>query len=130
MALPKPCPGPIFTLSSYLGAIIGWEASGDYTGVLLFSGAALLGIFMPSFGFVAGLLPFWHRLRTITACRQALQGINAAVVGLLLGGTLRSRMDQGRCVEAQPMAIALIVVSWLLLAVWKRQPGQSLCVQR
>lgn len=72
-------PGPLFTFSAYLGAIM----SGPSSGV---SGAALalVAMFAPSFFLVIGTLPFWDSLRGRPAFQAVLRGVNAAVVGLLL----------------------------------------------
>jgi chromate transporter len=43
-----------------------------------------LAIFLPSFLLVNGILPFWEGLRKNRRVREALVGVNAAVVGLLL----------------------------------------------
>ena len=68
-------PGPLFTFSAYLGAVMnGWS------GALL----ALTAIFLPSFLLVIGALPFWDMLPGNAKFQSALSGINAAVVGLLL----------------------------------------------
>lgn len=72
-------PGPLFTFSAYLGAVMTPEPNG-WTGALL----ALAAIFLPSFLLVAGALPFWDALRAVPVFQSALKGINAAVVGLLL----------------------------------------------
>lgn len=71
-------PGPLFTLSVYLGAMI--EPGG---GVLL-AFLCLLAIFLPSFLLVVGALPFWNLLRGQPGVQSALMGVNAAVVGLLV----------------------------------------------
>lgn len=69
-------PGPLFTFSAYLGAVMkGWS------GALL----ALVAIFLPSFLLIVGALPFWDFLRSKSSFQRALSGVNAAVVGLLLG---------------------------------------------
>lgn len=72
-------PGPLFTLSAYLGAAA-------QTGLHPWVGAALalVGIFLPSFLLVVGVWPFWSAWRQHAALQGALGGINAAVVGLLL----------------------------------------------
>jgi chromate transporter len=72
-------PGPLFTFAAFLGASMNQAPSG-WTGGLL----CLLAIFAPSFLLIAGVLPFWERLRRSVRTRAALAGINAAVVGLLL----------------------------------------------
>ena len=73
-------PGPIFTLSSYLGAIIGTSPGES----IALGCMACIGIFLPSFVMVPGLLPFWSQLSNWPQARAALAGIAAAVVGLLL----------------------------------------------
>ncbi len=71
-------PGPLFTLAAYLGA------AGDQVPNGLAGGAlALAGIFLPSFFLVPAGLSMWARIRTATAARSAIAGVNAAVVGLL-----------------------------------------------
>ena len=73
-------PGPLFTFSAYLGAVMnGWS------GALL----ALLAIFAPSFLLIVGALPFWDSLRGQSSFQSMLSGINAAVVGLLLAALYR-----------------------------------------
>ncbi|HEX2930692.1 MAG TPA: chromate efflux transporter, partial [Candidatus Binatia bacterium] len=73
-------PGPLFTFSAYLGAVMnGWQ------GALL----ALIAIFLPSFLLVIGALPFWDLLRSKRGVQSALSGVNAAVVGLLLAALYR-----------------------------------------
>ncbi len=77
-------PGPLFTFSAYLGAVMRPQPNG-WLGATL----ALTAIFLPSFLLVVGVLPFWEELRRRAAFRTALLGINAAVVGLLLAALYR-----------------------------------------
>lgn len=70
-------PGPLFSFAAYLGAV---TPSGGFGVGLL----ALLALFLPGFLLVAGALPFWQALRRQRGVRQALSGVNAAVVGVLL----------------------------------------------
>ncbi len=71
-------PGPLFTLSAYLGAVI--KPGGGIAMALL----TLLAIFLPSFLLIIGALPFWNLLRSKTGVQTALMGVNASVVGLLI----------------------------------------------
>jgi chromate transporter len=73
-------PGPLFTFSAYLGAAQANSPNGLVGGLL-----CLLAIFLPSFLLVVGILPFWDGLRRNRRVRSALLGVNAAVVGLLMG---------------------------------------------
>src|SRR5215813_14013524 len=72
-------PGPLFTFSAYLGAVMGPRPNG-----LAGASLALIAIFLPSFLLVVGALPFWAAVRAQPGVAAALRGINAAVVGLLL----------------------------------------------
>ena len=72
-------PGPLFTFSAYLGSVSTVPPSG-VIGALI----CLIAAFLPSFFLVFGTLPFWEQIRKYEGMRTAMQGINAAVVGLLL----------------------------------------------
>ncbi len=72
-------PGPLFTFAAFLGAAMHDGVAGLGT-----AGLCLLTIFLPSFLLVFGVLPFWSRLRSAQRAQAALEGVNAAVVGLLL----------------------------------------------
>ena len=72
-------PGPLFTFAAYLGAVMQPEPNG-VAGALL----CLIAIFLPGLLLVLGALPFWHGLRQRSGAQAAMQGANAAVVGLLL----------------------------------------------
>lgn len=71
-------PGPLFTISSYIGAIA-------YNGRLGIAGAitATVAIFAPSFLLIAGVAPFYAAIAQSQRFRRALDGANASVVGLL-----------------------------------------------
>lgn len=74
-ALAQAVPGPLFTFAAYLGAAMkGWAGAALCTAM----------IFLPSFLMLFAVLPHWHRLNGIAWVRKALDGVNAAVVGLLL----------------------------------------------
>jgi chromate transporter len=67
-------PGPLFTVASYLGALVG-----GYTGAVI----ATVAIFLPGLLLVMGVLPYWQSLRGYPAVGAIVKGLNAAVVGLL-----------------------------------------------
>jgi chromate transporter len=72
-------PGPLFTFTAYLGAMMNIEPSGILGAII-----CLLAAFLPSFLVIIGIMPFWDQLRKINGTQFALHGINAAVVGILL----------------------------------------------
>ncbi len=83
-------PGPLFTVSAYLGAFLARVAGGPFGGLsgpglgALAGGWALLAVFLPGLLLVAGVLPWWQRLRHLAGAQAALRGANATVVGVLL----------------------------------------------
>ena len=107
-------PGPLFTFSAYLGAVMGPEPNG-WTGATL----ALLAIFLPSFLLVIGALPFWDALRAMPVFQSALKGINAAVVGLLLTALYRPVWTSAIYSSAD---FGLGLMAFGLLIFWKWPP--------
>ena len=107
-------PGPLFTFSAYLGAVMGPEPNG-WTGAML----ALAAIFFPSFLLIAGALPFWDVLRTVPVFQSALKGINAAVVGLLLTALYKPVWTSA---IYSPADLGLGLLAFGLLMYWKTPP--------
>jgi chromate transporter len=68
----------LFTFAAFLGAVLQVEPSG-------IAGAAvgLVGIFLPGFLLLVGVLPFWDALRGRRTVLSVMRGANAAVVGIL-----------------------------------------------
>lgn len=113
--LTQAMPGPIFTLSAYLGASMatGWMA-------ITYALAALGGIFLPSYFMVAGLLPTWDHLRRLQTIRAALAGIAAAVVGLLLAALYDPIVVQSIREPCPHIDLALTLGAFALLGIWNR----------
>ena len=107
-------PGPLFTFAAYLGATARSVPNG-----WLGAGIALVAIFLPSFLFVWGILPFWPRLRANGAIQAALRGINAAVVGILLAALYQ---PIGTGAIHTPSDFALVLLAFGLLVVWRLPP--------
>jgi chromate transporter len=96
-------PGPLFTFSAYLGAVMDAPLSGWVGGL-----AFLVVIFVPAFLLLVGALPFWDALRARTSVQSAMAGVNAGVVGILLSAlydpvwtsAILSRADFGLALAA------------------------------
>ncbi|MDH1701284.1 chromate efflux transporter [Comamonas terrigena] len=108
-------PGPLFTLASYLGALLplglgsgAWSAG---LGGLL----ALVVIFLPAALLVLGALPFWAALRAHPVAQRVLAGVNAAVVGLLLAA-LYDPVWTSAIHSRQDCALALLYLALLAVA--------------
>lgn len=107
-------PGPLFTFSAYLGAVMGAGPGGWAGGAL-----CLAAIFLPSFLLVTGLMPFWDTLRRRPAVRPALAGINAAVVGLLLAALYTPVWSSGILSSTD---FILGLTAFGLLTIWRVTP--------
>jgi chromate transporter len=101
-------PGPLFTFSAYLGAIMTGPVSGIPGAAL-----ALVAIFLPSFFLVIGALPFWSLLRHHGRFQAVLRGVNAAVVGLLLAALYNPVWVS--TIRGAPDFVLLLVAAGLLL---------------
>ncbi len=107
-------PGPLFTFAAYLGAVMQPGPSGWLGGII-----CLATIFLPSFLLIQGILPFWNRLRQVTAVRSALMGVNAAVVGLLLAVFYDTVWTSG-ILSSKDFILGLAAFG--LLSLWKVPP--------
>lgn len=107
-------PGPLFTFAAYLGTVMDHPPGGVSGGLL-----ALGAIFLPSFLLVAGALPYWEALRRKSAMQRALNGINAAVVGLLLAALYDPVWTSSIKGKAD---FAIAITAFALLAFWKLPP--------
>lgn len=107
-------PGPLFTFAAYLGALMDPVGAG-WQGALV----DLLAIFLPSFLLVFGVMPFWDRLRRTRQIQSALEGVNAAVVGLLLAALYHPVWTSA---IRSPADFGLGLAAFSLLAFWKLPP--------
>ena len=79
-------PGPVFSVASFTSALLLKDEGmlRQFTGAFLGS----LGIFLPSFFMVLFFFPIWQNLKKYAIFYRSLEGIYAAVVGIMLGATL------------------------------------------
>jgi chromate transporter len=107
-------PGPLFTFSAFLGAVVNTTPRG-------LGGAALgvIGIFLPGMLILLGTLPYWDRLRQRGSAQATMRGINAAVVGFLIAA-LYNPVWTSSVGSGPDFAIAL--VGFALLTVWRAPP--------
>jgi chromate transporter len=107
-------PGPLFTFSAYLGAVVNISPHGVPGAAL-----GLIGIFLPGILILLGTLPFWDSFRKRPGAQAAMRGINAAVVGLL-GAALYDPVWTSAVNTRGDFALALL--GFVLLTVWRAPP--------
>ncbi len=95
-------PGPVFTTATFIGYIVG-----GFPGAVL----ATIGIFLPSFLFVAAIGPLVPRLRSSPWMGAFLDGVNVAALGLMAAVT----WELGRSAIVDPLTALLAVVAAVLL---------------
>lgn len=102
VAIGQLTPGPVFTTATFIGYILG-----GVPGALL----ATLGIFLPSFIFVAISNPLIPRLRNSPWMSGLLDGVNAASLGLMAAVTWQ--LAQASLID--PLTILVALISFALL---------------
>ena len=108
-------PGPLFTFAAYLGALSHAPEASISAGLL-----AVCAIFLPSFLLIFGLLRWWQQVLHIAPARAAVNGINAAVVGLLLAA-LYDPVWTSAIYGPQDfvwLLLALLALHWAKLPPW------------
>nr|WP_319555184.1 chromate efflux transporter [uncultured Vibrio sp.] len=98
-------PGPMFTFATY----IGYELSDT---PLLSALVATLGIFLPGFLLLLGVLKNWQQLAAKPAVSGAVSGVNASVVGLLLAALYQPVFSSA---VVNPIDMALVIAGFYLL---------------
>jgi chromate transporter len=99
-------PGPVWSVTSYMGAIavdeknVCWQIIGAFT--------AALGVFLPSFFLVLFALPLWQNLKKYAIVLRSLEGINAAVVGIMLGASFYLFKDLINSIDVLSMPTVFI----------------------
>jgi chromate transporter len=106
VAIGQITPGPVFTTATFIGYILA-----GFPGAVL----ATLGIFLPSFIFVALSNPLIPRLRQSPWAGAFLDGVNVASLGLM--GAVSWQLGMASLVD--PLTVALGLVAAVLLFRFK-----------
>ena len=99
-------PGPVFTTATFVGYLVA-----GLPGAVL----ATIGIFLPSFLFVAAIEPFVPRLRGSPWTAPLLDGVNVAAVALMAAVS----WQLGREVIVDPLTAGLALIALVLLLRFK-----------
>jgi chromate transporter len=109
VAIGQVTPGPVFTTATFIGFILG-----GMPGALL----ATLGIFLPSFIFVAISNPLIPRIRNSAWVSGLLDGVNVASLGLMAAVT----WQLGRASLTDFLTVLIALISLGLLIRFKVNP--------
>lgn len=96
-------PGPVFTTATFIGYVLG-----SWPGAIL----ATVGIFLPSFLFVAAVNPLIPRIRRSPWVGALLDGVNVAAVGLMAAVTLQ--LGQAAIVDWLTALLAVLAAVLLI----------------
>jgi chromate transporter len=102
VAIGQITPGPLFTSATFIGYLLA-----GIPGALL----ATLGIFLPSYVFVALSNPLIPRLRSSQWMSGLLDGVNAASLGLMAAVT----WQLARASLVDPLTLAMAALALVLL---------------
>ena len=79
-------PGPVFSIGSYVGGTVLGKKDIDYQAIGCLIG--MVAIFLPSALLVLFFFPVWNNLKKYTVIYRSLEGINAAVAGIITGSCI------------------------------------------
>ena len=91
MGIVRAMPGPVFSIASFAGgtALRDMGTSMQILGCLI----GTVAIFLPSALLVLFFFPVWNYLKKYAVVYRSLEGINAAVVGIMIASTLYIMKD-------------------------------------
>ena len=107
-------PGPLFAFAAYLGTLSS-VGPGGVAGAAI----ALVGVFLPGFLLLTGVLPFWNGFRTRSWAQAVMRGANAAVVGIL-AAALYTPVFTTAVTDVRSFCLGL--VCFVLLVAWRIPP--------
>lgn len=111
-------PGPVFSIGAFTGGMV----LRDQGTLMQLLGCVIgaIGIFLPSALLVLFFFPVWHNLKKYAAIYRSLEGINAAVVGIMAGATCYLIKDTflSSLIQAEAIGIwdlMIVIITFLLL---------------
>ena len=115
MGIVRAIPGPVFSISTFTGgmALRNMGFSMQVIGCII----GTVAIFLPSALLVLFFFPVWNYLKKYAVVYRSLEGINAAVVGIMIASTLYIMKDISLMSTSitSLLNISIIVLTFLLL---------------
>jgi len=123
-------PGPVFSIGSFAGGMVMRDAG--FANQILGCMIGTIAIFLPSVLLVLFFFPVWHNLKKYAVIYRSLEGINAAVVGIMTGATFYLMKDNFLFAlfngESIAFADVVIVASTFLLLRSNRIPAPYIVI--
>ncbi|MFI5132365.1 MAG: chromate transporter [Chitinophagales bacterium] len=128
MGMVRAVPGPVFSIASFTGgmALKDMGSSPEERSAMQFLGCLIgtVAIFLPSALLVLFFFPIWNNLKKYAAVYRSLEGLNAAVVGIMLGSTFYIMKDIS-LIEAKTISLLNVgvILGTSLLLSYTRIPS-------
>lgn len=91
MGIVRAMPGPVFSIASFTGGMALKDMGTEMQVVGCLIGT--IAIFLPSALLVLFFFPIWNNLKKYAAVYRSLEGLNAVVVGIMVGSTFYIMKD-------------------------------------
>jgi len=91
MGIVRAVPGPVFSIASFTGGMALKDMGPEMQTVGCIIGS--VAIFLPSALLVLFFFPIWNNLKKYAVIYRSLEGINAVVVGIMIGSTFYLMKD-------------------------------------
>lgn len=108
IAIGQLTPGPVVMTTAFVGYKLMLDVYGSVGWAVVGAFVAMVGAFAPSFLFITLAFPYVARVRDNDIVRVALFGINAAVVGAIVGATVTLAFDAFAVVTGTPAMFAAL----------------------
>ena len=117
-------PGPVFSIGAFVGGTSFKNAGNDMQ--ILGCVIGIIALFLPSVLLVLFFFPVWNNLKKYAVIYRSLEGINAAVVGIMIGSTIFLLKDISVDITSGAMVpfanTAVIIGTFLLLSFTRIRP--------
>jgi chromate transporter len=125
MGIVRAMPGPVFSVAAFTGGMALREEGKAMQ--ILGCAIGMVAIFLPSTLLVLFFFPIWNNLKKYAVIYRALEGINAAIVGIMIASTFYIMKDIS-LVEAKMDSLVNIgvIVSTFALLHFTRIPSPAI----
>lgn len=127
MGIVRAVPGPVFSIASFTGGMALKDMGTEMQVVGCLIGS--IAIFLPSALLVLFFFPIWNNLKKYAAVYRSLEGINAAVMGIMIGSTFYIMKDIS-LIEAKTISLVnlAVILTTVFLLLYSRIPAPVMVV--